>query len=128
LFCYGLLASPSHFYGLGKLSFAPTIKNRPYVDESGRYADFHSLRHTSVSLLAASCAHPKIAQTLMRHCGINLTMNCYTHSYRGQLNEAIAKLPVLALPSSKSQKSAATGTDGKALENDSGAYKPACKK
>ena len=99
----------------------------PYVDESGRYADFHSLRHTTGSLLAASGAHPKIAQTLMRHCDINLTMNRYTHSYSGQVNEAITKLPDLSLPSSKSQKSTATGTDRRALESDSRAYKKLAK-
>jgi len=28
---------------------------------------FHSLRHTTASLLAASGAHPKVAQSIMRH-------------------------------------------------------------
>jgi len=44
-----------------------------YVDDSGRYADFHCLRHNTGSLLAANGVHPKVAQILMRHCDINLT-------------------------------------------------------
>ena len=50
----------------------------PYVDEAGRFADFHSLRHTTGSFLAASCVHPKISQSIMRHSNINLTISLYT--------------------------------------------------
>ena len=50
-----------------------------YVDDAGRYCDFHSLRHTTGSLLAASGVHPKIAQEIIRHGDINLTMSLYTH-------------------------------------------------
>lgn len=81
----------------------------PYVDDAGRYADFHSLRHTTGSLLAASGAHPKVAQSLMRHSKIDLTMSRYTHVFAGQESQAVANLPDLSLPSSERQK--ATGTD-----------------
>jgi len=84
----------------------------PYVDEAGRYADFHSLRHTTGSLLAASGAHPKVAQSIMRHCDINLTMSRYTHIFTGQQSEAVEKLPVLPLPGSQRQAAVRTGTDG----------------
>lgn len=90
----------------------------PYVDESGRYVDFHSLRHTTGSLLAASGVHPKIAQSIMRHSDINLTMSRYSHVFRGQESEAVASLPDLSLPSSQSQR--ATGTDGKNLAQNLG--------
>jgi len=59
----------------------------PYVDDAERYADFH-LRHTTGSLLAASGVHPKVAQSIMRHGDINLTMSLYTHTLRGQETEA----------------------------------------
>ena len=95
----------------------------PYVDDADRYADFHSLRHTTGSLLAASGVHPKIAQSIMRHSDINLTMSLYTHTLRGQESEAIENLPDLSLPSIGKQR--ATGTDD--LPADS-AYKPAYKK
>ncbi|UCG48757.1 MAG: site-specific integrase [Phycisphaerales bacterium] len=82
--------------------------------------DFHSLRHTTGSLLAASGVHPKVAQSIMRHSDINLTMSRYTHIFRGQESEAVAKLPDFSLPSKQSQK--ATGTDGATVGS---AYKPA---
>ena len=82
-----------------------------YVDEAGRYADFHSLRHTTGSLLAASGAHPKVAQSIMRHSDINLTMSRYSHIFRGQESEAVEKLPDLSLPSTEAQKAIKSGTD-----------------
>jgi integrase len=85
----------------------------PYVDDSGRHFDFHALRHETGSLLAASGVHPKVAQAIMRHADINLTMSRYTHVFRGQESEAVAKLPDLSLPSREKQKAVATGTDGK---------------
>ena len=49
------------------------------VDDAGRVADFHSLRHTFISNLAASGVHPKVAQQLARHSTITLTMDRYSH-------------------------------------------------
>jgi integrase len=86
----------------------------PYVDGAGRYADFHSLRHTTGSLLAASGVHPKVAQSIMRHSDINLTMSRYTHTLTGQEAQAVAGLPDLSLPSS--QKQIATGTNDKSAD------------
>ena len=94
-----------------------------YQDETGRYFDFHALRGELGTLLAASGTHPKVAQSIMRHSDINLTMSLYTHTLRGQESEAIENLPDLSLPSRKSQR--ATGTDDAVVES---AYKPAYKK
>jgi len=80
----------------------------PYVDDAERYADFHCLRHTTGSLLAASGVHPKIVQSLMRHSDINLTMSRYTHIFAGQESQAVAELPDLSLSSKQSRR--ATGT------------------
>ena len=55
--------------------------------------DFHSLRHTFGSLLAASGVHPKVAQELMRHSNINLTMSIYTHTETSQVVAAVHNLP-----------------------------------
>ena len=66
--------------------------------EHHRFADFHALRHTAGSLLAAGQVSPKVAQTLMRHSDINLTMSRYTHSYRGQEIDAVGKLPDFGKP------------------------------
>ncbi len=86
-----------------------------YVDDSGRVFDFHALRGQCASLLAASGVHPKVAQSIMRHCDINLTMSRYTHVLRGQESEAVAKLPDFSLPSSR-QKNVATGTDDRLID------------
>ena len=83
----------------------------PYVDDSERYADFHALRHTTGTWLAANGVHPKVAQAIMRHSDINLTMARYTHTLRGQEAEAVRSLPDLSLPTSQAQR--ATGTDGR---------------
>jgi len=83
----------------------------PYVDESGRYADFHSLRHTTGSLLAASGVHPKVAQSIMRHSDINLTLGRYSHVFKGQESDAVAGLPDLSQPSIEKQRAVKTGTD-----------------
>lgn len=64
-----------------------------YRDEHQEFADFHALRHTASSLLAEGKVSPKVAQTLMRHSDINLTMIRYAHLYRGQEAQAVKKLP-----------------------------------
>ena len=73
--------------------------------------DFHSLRHTFGTLLAASGIHPKTAQSLMRHSDINLTMLRYTHTLRTAESEAVESLPDLSLPSREKQSAVKTGTD-----------------
>jgi hypothetical protein len=88
-----------------------------YQDDSGRYCDFHSLRHTTASFLAASRCHPATAREILRHSDINLTLGHYTHTLRGQEAEAINKLPDFSIPSSQSQKK--TGTDDLNVTNDS---------
>ena len=64
--------------------------NIPYIDDAGRYFDFHSLRHQTGSLLASAGVFPKTAQSILRHHDINLTMNLYSHTLRGQEEKAIA--------------------------------------
>jgi len=93
----------------------------PYVDDAGRYADFHALRHTTGSFLVAGGVHPKVAQSIMRHSDINLTMSLYTHTLRDQESEAVKSLPDLSLPSEESLK--ASGTNDRPLDTDSSAYK-----
>jgi len=79
---------------------------------SGRVLDFHSLRHTTASLLAASGAHPSVAQGVMRHSTIELTMNAYTHAGADAERAAVAALPELR----------ATGTDGSIGAAESGGH------
>ena len=64
-----------------------------YQDTQGRFADFHSLRHTFVTNLCKADISPKTAQTLARHSDIRLTMNIYSHVDEQEQAEAIARLP-----------------------------------
>jgi integrase len=86
-----------------------------YVDDAGRFADFHSLRHSFVSLLAQGNVHPKRAQKLARHSDVNLTLSRYSHTLLADEAQALDALP--AFPSlfdadePEQQVLKATGTD-----------------
>ena len=67
-----------------------------YRDDSDRVADFHALRHTFISNLAAGGVHPKTAQVLARHSTITLTMDRYTHSLHQDQLQALDVLPDLS--------------------------------
>ena len=67
----------------------------PYRDESSRVLNFHSLRHTTGSWLAAAGVHPKTIQQILRHSTITLTMDTYTHPFRVDEAAAINALPTL---------------------------------
>lgn len=67
-----------------------------YKDSQGRFADFHSLRHATGSFLAAAGVSPKVAQAIMRHSDINLTMSLYSHSFREDEAKAVENLPDLS--------------------------------
>jgi integrase len=64
----------------------------PYVDEAGKFADFHSLRHTFISDLAKAGVHPKVCQSLARHSTFELTFNTYTHLDTKELRAAVETL------------------------------------
>jgi len=85
-------------------------------DADSRWVDFHGLRHTFISSLAAGGVHPKTAQTLARHSTISLTMDRYTHTLRGDEAAALSVLPDYSTPA-QAQEAKATGTDGKVCEN-----------
>ncbi|MCA9087237.1 MAG: site-specific integrase [Planctomycetaceae bacterium] len=70
----------------------------PYVDENGLYADFHALRHTFITNMVKSGVSPKTAQSLARHCTIDLTMNVYTSLTVIDQAEALAVLPSVPRP------------------------------
>ncbi len=97
-----------------------------WQDNGDGVIDFHSLRHSTASLLAASGVNPKTAQAIMRHSDINLTMSRYTHIFRGAESEAVESMPDFS--SQGRQRQVATGTDGKPAELSKNAYKPAYKK
>jgi hypothetical protein len=84
----------------------------PYQDDDGRYAEFHALRHTSLTNLANSGAAVEVVQTLARHSTITLTMDRYAHVV---LHQQVAALDgLLPLPTLRTDREvlSATGTDG----------------
>ena len=62
-------------------------------DAQGRTVDVHCLRHTFATLLARNGVSPSVAQKLMRHSDIRLTMNTYTHLDLADTAGAVAALP-----------------------------------
>ena len=80
----------------------------PYETASG-VVDFHSLRSTCLSWLAAAGVPLKTLQTFARHSTPVLTMNVYTHNLHGSLAGAAGLLP--DLPEAGHEALRATGTD-----------------
>ncbi len=66
-----------------------------YRDAEGRFADFHSLRHSFITNVCRTGAHFKTAQDLARHSTPLLTAR-YTHGFRNDEVAAVKKLPALA--------------------------------
>jgi len=64
-----------------------------YKNFDGKFADFHSLRHTFITNLGRAKVSLKAAQTLARHSDISLTMNIYSHLSEEDQIEAINSLP-----------------------------------
>jgi len=67
----------------------------PKRDAQGRTVDVHCLRHTFATLLARNGVSPSVAQKLMRHSDIRLTMNTYTHLDLADTAGAVAALPAI---------------------------------
>ncbi len=85
----------------------------PYVDASGRVADFHALRHSYITALAMSHAPVKVVQSLARHSTPTLTLGTYAHVGLFDQTAALDALPDLTTPDPKPEAAtlAATGTD-----------------
>jgi hypothetical protein len=75
------------------------------------YADFHSLRHSYITLLEIAGVSPKAAQELARHSDIRLTMQRYPHKTLHDLGAAVERLPSLLSAGVIEEGVKATGTD-----------------
>ncbi len=80
----------------------------PYETDSG-ILDFHALRTTCLSWLAAANVPLRTLQEFARHSTPTLTMNVYAHTLQGSLGGAAARLPDLSCSPDESMR--ATGTD-----------------
>lgn len=81
-------------------------------NEAEDVVDFHSLRHTCGTRLAKAGVSPQVAQRIMRHSSMELTLKYYTHLTLEDKASALAKLPEI-LPA---VSNIMTGTN-KTLEN-----------
>ena len=67
--------------------------------EDGRVIDFHQLRKCLATLLVKAKVHPAVAQRLMRHSTMDLTMRVYAEVGDADRRAAVAALPRLKLAS-----------------------------
>ena len=78
-------------------------------DERGCVVDRHSLRKTLSSWLAAGNVHPRVAQAVLRHRDVRLTLGTYCDPVLLNTRRAVESLPDLTGPDAG--ESRATGTD-----------------
>jgi integrase len=67
-----------------------------YRDEQGRTLDVHALRHTTATFMSRAKVPPAVAQRIMRHSDIKLTLQVYTDVQQLDEAAALAALPALA--------------------------------
>ena len=82
----------------------------PYVDASGLFFDFHSLRCQTATLADAAGVSPRVVQRLMRHSTLELTGR-YTRPRAVDIEAAASMLPSLKPTGDRPEALAMTGTD-----------------
>ena len=80
------------------------------TDADGRTLDVHCLRHTFATLLSKAGVGPRMAQELMRHSDIRLTMKAYTHVQLIDTASAVETLPSIGLVQRQTGQWLAIGT------------------
>ena len=68
----------------------------PKKDEAGRFVDFHSLRVSLSTMLAAHKVSPRAAQALMRHSDPRLTVGVYTDEKLLPLAAELLNVPAIS--------------------------------
>jgi integrase len=87
----------------------------PFMDEQGRRADFHALRHTLATNLARCGVLPRVAMEFMRHSEMRLTNKTYTDVAHLPLAEAADMLPQFSKGKSTQKGTQETGVVGHKL-------------
>jgi len=78
-----------------------------HKDRAGRYVDFHGLRVSLSTMLAAHKVSPRAAQALMRHTDPRLTANVYTDEKLLPLAAELQNAPGITLQGKDEARSAA---------------------
>jgi integrase len=89
----------------------------PYVDASGLYFDFHSLRCQTATLADQAGVSPRVVQKIMRHSSLELTGR-YTRPRAVDIEAAASMLPSLKPMGYEPEALAATGTEGGLISRD----------
>jgi hypothetical protein len=90
----------------------------PWLDDAGRRADLHALRHSYGTLLSKGGVSPREVMSLMRHTDLRLTMKVYTDPHIFDLAGAVEKLPITLGTANEAQAAQATGTDDKPVQQN----------
>lgn len=85
-----------------------------YRDAEGRFADFHALRHSFITMVGKSGVSPREHQDLARHSTYALTSR-YSHSRFYDLAAAVQSLPIPTTNRPERESLSATGTDGRQI-------------
>ena len=91
----------------------------PKVDERGRSVDIHCLRHSFATNLARAGVAPKVAQELLRHSDVNLTLSVYSHASAFDVASALESLPALNTSGTPNPERPALRATGTLAKDDS---------
>ena len=78
----------------------------PYIDEDGKYRDWHALRHTFITREWRSGAPAPVVQKRARHADIRTTIG-YSHVTQAELRVAAESVPQLRLLEGQQEEGAA---------------------
>ena len=76
---------PMNAGNLNRRGFQPLLKRAGPADEG---FTIHSLRHTFATALAEKGVHPSIAQKMLSHSDVRMTLSIYTHATEGMQDAA----------------------------------------
>lgn len=82
-----------------------------YLDSAGRQADRHSMRMTLCTRLQRAGVAPRVAQEVMRHSDLKLTMKTYMDTSAFPLVAAVESLPAFPKPPQNVVPNAPTATE-----------------
>jgi len=91
----------------------------PYMDEMGRQADFHALRHTFNTNLARHGTPERVRMELMRHKTARMTSDVYTDISQLPTALTMERLPGFAEPLSKPPSHRASQNPDTTVHSDS---------
>jgi len=84
-----------------QFDLASTEPEIPYMDEHGRFFDFHSLKHQSASLYAANPENSETVRQNLTHHKTPAMARRYSHTQEAAMRRAVKSLPDLNQPSRK---------------------------